>query len=68
MEPDPARHFVGPELGPNCLQSLSTDVTSRPNVKLNVQVKNVYGNTIPVSCRLIIYLHSILEIYKPGYC
>ena len=31
-DPDLARHFVGPDLGPNCLQSLSADdfvVTSR---------------------------------------
>ena len=25
MEPDQARHFVGPDLGPNCLQKLSAD-------------------------------------------
>ena len=25
LVPDQARHFVGPDLGPNCLQSLSAD-------------------------------------------
>ena len=25
LDPDQARHFVGPDLGPNCLQSLSAD-------------------------------------------
>ena len=25
LDPDQARHFVGPDLGPNCLQRLSTD-------------------------------------------
>ena len=25
MDPDQARHFVGPDLGPNCLQRLSAD-------------------------------------------
>ena len=25
LDPDQARHFVGPDLGPNCLQSFSTD-------------------------------------------
>ena len=25
LDPDQARHIVGPDLGPNCLQSLSTD-------------------------------------------
>ena len=25
LDPDQARHFVGPDLGPNCLQGLSAD-------------------------------------------
>ena len=25
LDPDQARHFVGPDLGPNCLQRLSAD-------------------------------------------
>ena len=25
LDPDQARHFVGPDLGPNCLQKLSED-------------------------------------------
>ena len=25
LDPDQDRHFVGPDLGPNCLQSLSAD-------------------------------------------
>ena len=29
LDPDQARHFVGPDLGPNCLKRLSTDDTSR---------------------------------------
>ena len=29
LDPDQARHFVGPDLGPNCLQNLSADDTSR---------------------------------------
>ena len=28
FDPDQARHFVGPDLGPNCLQSLLADNTS----------------------------------------
>ena len=27
LDPDQARHFVGPDLGPNCLQRLSADNT-----------------------------------------
>ena len=29
FDPDQAQHFVGPDLGPNCLQMLSADDTSR---------------------------------------
>ena len=29
LDPDQARHFVGPDLGPNFLQSLSADDSSR---------------------------------------
>ena len=29
LDPDQARHYVGPDLGPNCLQRLSADDTSR---------------------------------------
>ena len=29
LDPDQARHFVGPDLGPNCLQRLSADNTRR---------------------------------------
>ena len=31
-DPDQAGHVVGPDLGPNCLQKLSADVTSRRRV------------------------------------
>ena len=29
LDPDQARHFVGPDLGPSCLQRLSAGDTSR---------------------------------------
>ena len=29
LDPDQARHFIGPDLGSNCLQRLSADNTSR---------------------------------------
>ena len=32
LDPDQARHFVGPDLGPNCLHRLSADGTSRQRV------------------------------------
>ena len=33
LDPDKARCFVGPGLGPNCLQKLSADDTRRQRVK-----------------------------------
>ena len=33
LDPDQAGHFVGPDLGSNCLHRLSTDDTSRQRVK-----------------------------------
>ena len=30
LDPDQARHFFGPDLGPNCLQRLSADIKIRP--------------------------------------
>ena len=32
LELDQARHFVGPDLGPNCLQRLSADDSCRQSV------------------------------------
>ena len=29
LDPDQARHFVGPDLGPNCLQRLSADIVGK---------------------------------------
>ena len=29
LDPDKARHFVGPDLGPSCLQNLSEDDTCK---------------------------------------
>ena len=33
FDPDQARHFVGPDLGPNFLQKSSADDTSRQELK-----------------------------------
>ena len=36
LDPDQARHFVGPDLGLNCLRMFSTDYTSRHRVEVGV--------------------------------
>ena len=34
LDPGQAQHFVGPDLGPNCLQRLSADNTNRQRVNM----------------------------------
>ena len=34
LDPDQSQHFVGPDLGPNCLQRLSADDTSKQRVSV----------------------------------
>ena len=29
LDPDQAQHFVGPDMGPNCLQRLSADIAGK---------------------------------------
>ena len=43
---DPDRHFVRPDLGPNCMQWLSADNTSRQRVSFNRidKIKNLGKN------------------------
>ena len=43
LDPDQARRFVGPDLGPNCLPRLSAEVTSRQRVKLSREVILYHG-------------------------
>ena len=39
LDPDQDRHFVGPERGPNCLQSLSEDDKSRTLARKELKVE-----------------------------
>ena len=41
LDPNQARHFVGPNLGPTCLQKLSADNTSRLRVKNNFSIPSI---------------------------
>ena len=40
LDPDQARHFVGTDLGPNCLQMLSADNISRQRVKMSSTIRS----------------------------
>ena len=41
LDPDQARHFVGPYLGPNFLQTLSADNTRRQRVQSLLRYLNI---------------------------
>ena len=47
LDPDQARHFVGLDLGPTCLQRLSADNTSRQRVRACFE--NVNNNSQPIA-------------------
>ena len=36
LDQDQVRHFVGPDLGPNCLQRLSADNTYKQRIKVGM--------------------------------
>ena len=41
LDPYQAQHFIGPDLGPNFLQRLSADATSKHRVKVGVVFRKV---------------------------
>ena len=45
LDPDQARQFVGPELGPNCLQKLSAEDISRQRVNTKELVTSLHEET-----------------------
>ena len=56
LDTDQVRHFVGPEVGPNCLQRLSADNTSRQRDNLQVEERNIANmNTISLSLLVVTY-------------
>ena len=67
LDPDQAPHFVGPGLGPNCLQSLSADDTRRQRVKY-VQ-KFIWKCHLfkVICCILLITLFDLCK-YRPKQC
>ena len=53
LDPDQDRQYVGPDLGPNCLQRLSADDTRRQRVyKLNLNIINISILCIPMENNL----------------
>ena len=39
LDPDKTQHFVGPDLGPNCLQRISAEDTSRKRIKSKMYIR-----------------------------
>ena len=54
LDPDQARYFVGPDLGPTCLQKLSADDTSKRRV--NKSVHQFHCESVVSSVSPFIYL------------
>ena len=52
LNPDQTRHFFGPDLGPNCLQRLSADDTSRKELKRE-SVKAAYSVTMNIFRKIL---------------
>ena len=48
LDPDQDRHFVGPDLGPNCLQRLSAD--EKKSFKKTIRVSNSWIQMKPAFC------------------
>ena len=55
LDPDQARHFVGPDLGLNCLQGLSAEDTSSQGV-----------NLLSPLCSIFFVNHIALKVAKTG--
>ena len=61
LDPEQARHFVWPDLGPTCLQRLSADNTSKQKVK----VGNVFRK---VNFKAIIMKHATCQHHDDRVC
>ena len=59
FDPDQAQHFIGPDLGPNCLQRLSADDTRRQKVGQLIPNKKPCCNAIDLTCFLFMHLLNL---------
>ena len=75
LDSDQVRHFVGPDLGPNCLQRLSADGSSRhyiglpfPNGAVCCCVLEAYmANSVALASDCLVHsvtMHTGLDLYK----
>ena len=62
LDPDQARRFVGPDLGPNCLPRLSADDTGRQRVKVDPCDKDVWrSHACSLMWMMLLHLHVNLN-------
>ena len=52
LDPDQDRHYVSPDLCPNCLQKLSADDKSSRTRKSNIRFPIFSNNLLGVSCEI----------------
>ena len=66
LDPDQARHFVGPDLDPNCLQRLSADNKSRPLACKELNTEQLLDTTFWLSpwLKLISFGSNIFHLAK----
>ena len=64
LDPDQDRHFVGPELGPNCLQRLSADDKSPLAQWVNVHVQLSSTSSPGFGPSLLTAIYFILCVCK----
>ena len=59
LDPDQARHFVGPDLGPTCLQRLLADDACRQRVNGVLSPESCYVLILTTVC----HAHSSYNIF-----
>ena len=64
LDPDQARRFVGPDLGPKCLPRLSADGTGRQRVKLGTSATLVLSQCNSYQSLLIHISHDQFPGWK----
>ena len=66
LDPDQARQFVGPDLGPNCLNRLSADDTSRQRVmQASLNCENHTFNPCSVLSPPVFWMSLIAKVLSP---
>ena len=62
FDPDQAPHFVGPDLGPNCLHRLSADDTSRQRAHFDL-IKPMLTRRRTTVYYFIFFWHSLIFLF-----